>query len=139
MKAEVVAVALLKLPILQNSTLQNGLAQLISQSSPSLPQNSVSSLFRNSTLETAFRPFPYRASYDTLREFMTNSVMCPALSSSCAFRNNLARQIITLNNQINLAIMLVLKGVFQQLGVYPYTLGAGAWETKSKAGHARDR
>ena len=26
--------------------------------SPSLPQNSVSSLFRNSTLETVFRPFP---------------------------------------------------------------------------------
>ena len=29
-----------------------------SQNSPSLPQNSVSSLFRNSTLETVFRPFP---------------------------------------------------------------------------------
>ena len=28
------------------------------QNSPSLPQNSVSSLFRNSTLETVFRPFP---------------------------------------------------------------------------------
>ena len=28
------------------------------QSSPSLPQNSVSSLFRNSALETVFRPFP---------------------------------------------------------------------------------
>ena len=30
----------------------------VSQSSPSLAQNSVSSLFRNSTLETAFCPFP---------------------------------------------------------------------------------
>ena len=29
-----------------------------SQNSPSLPQNSVSSLLRNSTLETVFRPFP---------------------------------------------------------------------------------
>ena len=29
-----------------------------SQNSPSLPQNSVSSLFRNSTLETVVRPFP---------------------------------------------------------------------------------
>ena len=29
-----------------------------SQNSPSLPQNSVSSFFRNSTLETVFRPFP---------------------------------------------------------------------------------
>ena len=28
------------------------------QNSPSLPQNSVSSLFQNSTLETVFRPFP---------------------------------------------------------------------------------
>ena len=28
------------------------------QNSPSLPQNSVSSLLRNSTLETVFRPFP---------------------------------------------------------------------------------
>ena len=32
-----------------------------SQNSPSLPQNSVSSLFRNSTLETVFRPFPSHA------------------------------------------------------------------------------
>ena len=32
--------------------------RVFSQSSPSLPQNSVSSLFRNSTLETVFRPFP---------------------------------------------------------------------------------
>ena len=30
----------------------------LSQNSASLPQNSVSSLFRNSTLETVFRPFP---------------------------------------------------------------------------------
>ena len=30
----------------------------LSQNSPSLPQNSVSSLLRNSTLETVFRPFP---------------------------------------------------------------------------------
>ena len=29
-----------------------------SQNSPSLPQDSVSSLFRNSTLEAVFRPFP---------------------------------------------------------------------------------
>ena len=31
------------------------------QNSPSLPQNSVSSLFRNSTHETVFRPFPIKA------------------------------------------------------------------------------
>ena len=32
--------------------------RVFSQNSPSLPQNSVSSLLRNSTLETVFRPFP---------------------------------------------------------------------------------
>ena len=32
--------------------------RVFSQNSPSLPQNSVSSLFRNSILETVFRPFP---------------------------------------------------------------------------------
>ena len=34
------------------------------QNSPSLPQNSVSSLFQNSTLETVFRPFPQSAEND---------------------------------------------------------------------------
>ena len=33
----------------------------VSQNSPSLPQNSESFLFRNSTLETLFRPFPKSA------------------------------------------------------------------------------
>ena len=37
---------------------KNELTEFFSQSLPILPQNSVSSLLRNSTLETVFRPFP---------------------------------------------------------------------------------
>ena len=37
---------------------QSELTEFFSQSLPSLPQNSVSSLLRNSTLETIFRPCP---------------------------------------------------------------------------------
>ena len=39
--------------------------QDVSQGPLGLPQNSVSSLFRNSTLETVFRPFPSKGSADS--------------------------------------------------------------------------
>ena len=43
-----------------------------SEKSPSLPQNSVSSLFRKRALETAFRPFPKIDGKRTLRLDMLN-------------------------------------------------------------------